>query len=74
MLFTQDQILTTRSLGIPKIDPGVSLSYDFYDQNISTEVEHVFQALATHERLFAFEPCFPRRKELNRSAGVPLNN
>jgi hypothetical protein len=60
---------TVGSLGVPKIDPGVSLSYDFYDQNISTEVEHVFQALATHDRLFAFEPCFARRKELIRSAG-----
>ncbi len=52
---------TVGSLGIPKINSGMSLSYDFYDQNISTEVEHVFQALATHDRLFAFEPCFARR-------------
>ncbi len=65
---------TVGSLGVPKINSGLSLSYDFYDQNISTEVEHVFQALGTHDRLFAFEPCFARRNISNlpvvpRSAG-----
>lgn len=53
---------TVGSLGVPKIDPGTSLSYDFHDQNVSNEVQHVFQALATHDRLFAFEPCFARRR------------
>ena len=54
---------TVGSLGIPKIDSGVSLSYEFYDQNVSNEVDCVFQALATHDRLSVFEPCFARRKE-----------
>ena len=59
---------TVGSLGIPKIDPEVSLSYDFYDQNVSSEVEHVFQGIVTHDRLFAFEPCFARRSPDSHAA------
>src|SRR5688572_26552267 len=53
---------TVGSLGIPKINPGQYLDYEeFYDQNVSGEVQNVYQALAIHDRLFAFEPCFIRR-------------
>ena len=52
---------TVGALGVPKINPGVGLSYEFYDQNVSGEVQTVCQALATHDRMSLFTPCFVRR-------------
>ncbi len=54
---------TVGALGIPHINSGVGLSYEFYDQIVSTEVQNVYQALATHDRLGLFTPCFARRNE-----------
>jgi len=52
---------TVGALGVPNINPGVGLSYEFYDQNVSSEVANVYQALSVHDRLSVFEPCFVRR-------------
>jgi uncharacterized membrane protein (Fun14 family) len=53
---------TVGSLGIPRIDAGVGLDYpEFYDQNISSEVEKVYHACSMHDRLWAFVPCRARR-------------
>ena len=52
---------TVGALGVPKITPGVDLSYEFYDQDVSWEVQTVCQALATHDRMSLFTPCFVRR-------------
>lgn len=52
---------TVGSLGIPEIDPMSVLKYQFYDQQISSEVQHVYQALSTHDRLSVFAPCFAHR-------------
>jgi hypothetical protein len=53
---------TVGSLGIPKINPGVYLDYEeFYDQNVSGEVQNVYQAVSIHDRFSLFEPCFVRR-------------
>ena len=41
----------------------MGLSYEFYDQIVSTEVQNVYQALATHDRLKLSTPCFARRNE-----------
>ena len=54
---------TVGALGIPLINSGVGLSYEFYDQIVSTDVQNVYQALATHDRLGLFTPCFARRNE-----------
>ena len=55
------------ALGVPQVTAGTSLSYEFYDQNVSWEVETVCQACATHDRLSVFTPCFVRR-----SADIPV--
>jgi len=56
---------TVGAAGLPKIDPWaakpVTYEYDFRDLDISGEVENVFQACSTHDRLTPFEPCFVRR-------------
>ena len=52
---------TVGALGVPSVDAGIGLSYEFYDQVVSSEVQHVYQALATHDRLSVFTPCFVRR-------------
>mmetsp|Transcript_15319 Transcript_15319/g.46279 ORF Transcript_15319/g.46279 Transcript_15319/m.46279 type:complete len:475 (-) Transcript_15319:963-2387(-) len=56
-------IETVGALGVPRVDSGVGLRYEFYDQMVSTSVENVFQALATHDRMGPFEPCFVRRND-----------
>ena len=55
---------TVGALGVPKINAGVGLSYEFYDQIVSREVQTVCQALATHDRMSVFTPCFVRRRQL----------
>jgi hypothetical protein len=35
--------------------------YEFHDTNVSSEVQHVFQAAATHDRFGPFQPCPVRR-------------
>lgn len=55
---------TVGSLGIPKIDPGLYLKYEeFNDINVSSEVQNVYQALSIHDRLSVFEPCFISRSK-----------
>lgn len=57
---------TVGSLGIPRVDAGIPGGFDypeFHDQNVSSEVEKVYHALALHDRLWAFAPCFVSRKE-----------
>lgn len=36
---------------------------EVYDQNVSGEVQNVYQALSIHDRLSVFEPCFIRRSK-----------
>lgn len=53
---------TVGSLGIPRIDAGIGLDYpEFYDQNVSVEVEKVYHACSMHDRLWAFAPCRAKR-------------
>ena len=53
---------TVGALGVPKIDPAAGrLTYEFYDMNVSREVQTVCQALATHDRLSPFTPTFVQR-------------
>jgi len=61
---------TVGAAGLPTINPQadepsakpVTYRYrPFRDLMVSGEVEHVFQACSTHDRLTPFEPCFVRR-------------
>ena len=54
---------TVGALGVPKLNAGINFSYEFYDTIISSEVEVCYQALAAHDRLSFFQPCFVRRAD-----------
>jgi hypothetical protein len=53
---------TVGAAGFPRIE-GIELTYDYelHDVAVSSEVQHVFQAVSTHDRLAVFEPCPVRR-------------
>ena len=51
------------SLGVPKVSAGETLSFEFFDQKVSHEVQTVVQGLATHDRLFCFKPTYVRRSD-----------
>jgi hypothetical protein len=58
---------TVGAEGIPRIKPqgdpasAFTYKYSFCDLVVSSEVQHVFQAASTHDRLAPFEPCGVRR-------------
>ncbi|KAH9203925.1 hypothetical protein DL95DRAFT_471947 [Leptodontidium sp. 2 PMI_412] len=48
---------TVGELGIPTFTGGVGLDWPkFYDENVSSVVEHVYQAVSLHDRLYEGEP------------------
>ncbi|WIA31431.1 hypothetical protein OEZ86_002329 [Tetradesmus obliquus] len=57
---------TVGAEGIPSIKPNAApedvINY-FHDVKVSSEVQRVFHAVATHDRLGPFEPCPVRRDE-----------
>jgi hypothetical protein len=58
---------TVGAEGVPRIKPqgdpasAFTYEYSFRDVVVSSEVQHVFQAASTHDRLAPFEPCTVRR-------------
>ena len=55
---------TVGSRGIPKLnyDTGVGFEWpEFHDNLVSSVVEKVYHAIATHDRLWAFQPCLASR-------------
>ncbi|KAJ4335721.1 hypothetical protein N0V95_008824 [Ascochyta clinopodiicola] len=51
---------TVGALGIPRLNAGVGFDwapFEFFDQYVSTAVQHVRHAPALHDRLWAFQPC-----------------
>jgi hypothetical protein len=60
---------TVGAEGIPRIKPqgdpasAFTYEYNFRDLVVSSEVQHVFQAASTHDRLAPFEPCAVRRSD-----------
>jgi len=61
---------TVGALGIPRLNAGVGIDwapFEFFDQYVSTVVQHVRHAPALHDRLWAFQPClvFPSEKAPN---------
>ena len=61
---------TVGSLGVPKVNAGFGLEFLFYDQDVSEQVENVYQALAAHDVFFGFDPCFVRREDGYSKPGV----
>ena len=61
---------TVGALGIPRLNAGIGFDwapFEFFDQYVSTVVQHVHHAPALHDRLWAFQPClaFPNEKAPN---------
>jgi hypothetical protein len=58
---------TVGAEGIPRIKPqddpasAFTYEYSFRDVVVSSEVQHVFQVAATHDRIAPFEACPVRR-------------
>ncbi|KAJ9639850.1 hypothetical protein H2201_007373 [Coniosporium apollinis] len=55
---------TVGSRGIPQLnyDTGVGFVWpEFHDNLVSSAVEKVYHAVATHDRLWAFQPCLASR-------------
>ncbi|KAN0120370.1 Uncharacterized alpha/beta hydrolase domain (DUF2235) domain containing protein [Hyaloscypha variabilis] len=60
---------TVGSLGMPSFTGGVGWDWPgFYDQNVSSVVDHVYQATSLHDRMYVLEPCLakqdPKKKKL----------
>jgi len=54
---------TVGALGVPQINQGATgVEYELYDNYVSSEVQHVWQGLAAHDRLTFFTPYFALRK------------
>jgi len=55
---------TVGSLGIPRVNAGVGFDWpEFYDQNVSSEVQRIYHARSMHDRLWIFEPCRASRSD-----------
>jgi hypothetical protein len=51
---------TVGALGIPRLNAGVGFDwapFEFFDQKVSSVVQHVFHAPSLHDRLWIFQPC-----------------
>lgn len=51
---------TVGALGIPRLNAGMGFDwapFEFFDQNASSVVQHVYHAPALHDRLWIFQPC-----------------
>ncbi|KAF2026622.1 hypothetical protein EK21DRAFT_92271 [Setomelanomma holmii] len=51
---------TVGALGIPRLNAGIGFDwapFEFFDQNVSSVVQHVYHAPSLHDRLWVFQPC-----------------
>lgn len=51
---------TVGALGIPRLNAGIGFDwspFEFFDQTVSTVVQHVYHAPCLHDRLWIFQPC-----------------
>jgi uncharacterized protein (DUF2235 family) len=51
---------TVGALGIPRLSAGVGFDwspFEFFDQSISSVVQHCYHAPCLHDRLWTFQPC-----------------
>ncbi|KAH7112586.1 hypothetical protein B0J11DRAFT_446805 [Dendryphion nanum] len=63
---------TVGSRGVPKLNYHTGTGFEwpeFYDTNVSSEVEKVYHAVATHDRFWAFQPCLVSRNSKNNKKG-----
>ncbi|KAI8931618.1 hypothetical protein NX059_011270 [Plenodomus lindquistii] len=66
---------TVGALGIPRLNAGIGFDwspFEFFDQQVSSVVQHVYHAPALHDRLWIFQPClvFPSEGTENEKAVV----
>ncbi|OAL54619.1 hypothetical protein IQ07DRAFT_273782 [Pyrenochaeta sp. DS3sAY3a] len=55
---------TVGSRGVPRLNYNTGSGFEwpeFYDTNVSSEVENVYHAVAIHDRFWAFRPCLVSR-------------
>lgn len=58
---------TVGALGIPRINAGIGIewrTFEFFDQRVSSVVQHVYHAPALHDRFWFFQPCLVVGKDL----------
>jgi uncharacterized protein (DUF2235 family) len=51
---------TVGALGIPRLNAGIGFDwspFEFFDQTVSSVVQHVYHAPCLHDRLWIFQPC-----------------
>lgn len=66
---------TVGALGIPRLNAGIGFDwspFEFFDQHVSSVVQHVYHAPALHDRLWIFQPClvYPNEGDEKESAIV----
>lgn len=67
---------TVGALGIPRLNAGIGFDwspYEFFDQQVSSSVQHVYHAPALHDRLWIFQPCLVYPNE-DKSKDSPVIN
>jgi hypothetical protein len=61
---------TVGGRGVPKLNYHTGTGFEwpeFYDTNVSSAVEKVYHAVATHDRLWAFQPCLACRDSKHKA-------
>jgi len=61
---------TVGALGIPRLNAGIGFDwspFEFFDQTVSSVVQHVYHAPCIHDRLWIFQPClvYPNEEEVD---------
>ncbi|KAL1801274.1 hypothetical protein ACET3X_001616 [Alternaria dauci] len=57
---------TVGALGIPRLNAGIGFDwspFEFFDQTVSSVVQHVYHAPCLHDRLWIFQPCLVHPSE-----------
>ncbi|EOA88146.1 uncharacterized protein SETTUDRAFT_108194 [Exserohilum turcica Et28A] len=57
---------TVGALGIPRLSAGIGFDwspFEFFDQSVSSVVQHCYHAPCLHDRLWTFQPCLVSASE-----------
>jgi uncharacterized protein (DUF2235 family) len=69
---------TVGALGIPRLNAGVGFDwspFEFFDQTVSSVVQHVYHAPCLHDRLWTFQPClvYPNEEDSEEKDKAVVN-